>query len=129
MHAKGYFVRSDINNCHICQLKNANNSFLPLRTGSVLDDDDIDPDSNFFNSLNTTVSKYFIEDQLLCEVNKNCLSCNIKHLHANICSFILNSEEFKIYLHNTIVEFQLLCWTKTWSKSYDNDDVPVCFKV
>ena len=35
----------------------------------------------------------------------------------------LNSEEFNIYLYNTNVEFQLICCTETWSKSYNEDGV------
>ena len=30
-----------------------------------------------------------------------------------------------MYLYNTNVEFQLICFSKTWSKSYNEDDV--CF--
>ena len=47
MYANGNFVQNDINNYCLCQLMDANNLFLPLRTESVLDDDDIDLDSNF----------------------------------------------------------------------------------
>ena len=38
------------------------NLFLPLRHESALDDDDIEPDDKFFNSLNTPVSRYFIKN-------------------------------------------------------------------
>ena len=68
MYANCHFVRRDINSYRLCQLRDTNNLFLPLRTESVLDDDDIDPDRNCINFLNTTLSKYFVEDQLFCEV-------------------------------------------------------------
>ena len=39
--------------------------------------------------------------------------------------FPFNSEIIKIYVHNTNVKFQLICFNETWSKSYKEDDV--CF--
>ena len=36
-----------------------------------------------------------------------------------------NSDEFMIYLYNIIVEFQLICFSEMWPKSYNEDDV--CF--
>ena len=48
MYANGHFVLSDINNYRSCQLMDAINLFLPSRTESVLDDDDIDKHSIFF---------------------------------------------------------------------------------
>ena len=49
MYANGHFIQSDIKNYRLCQLMDANNVFLSLRTENVIDDDDddIDPDSNF----------------------------------------------------------------------------------
>ena len=37
----------------------------------------------------------------------------------------LMNEEFKNYLFNASVEFQLICLTETWSKSYNEDRI--CF--
>ena len=48
----------------------------------------IDPDNYLLNSLYAIVSKYFIEDQLLCKINKSGFSCNLKPLHANIRVFL-----------------------------------------
>ena len=76
------------------------------------------PDSNFFNFLNTTFSKYFIEKHLLCEVNKDGFSSNINLLHAYNHSFLKNT---KVYLYNINVEFQLICSTETWSTFYNED--------
>jgi hypothetical protein len=39
------------------------NPFMLIKTVNVLEDKDVDPDTNFYNVLNTVRNKYYVEDE------------------------------------------------------------------
>ena len=85
---------------------------------------DIDPDLNFYNSLNQLTSKcnYYLESLFNSETNKASGTEDLFSLcHLNIRSLKKNNASLDAYLSSLDIKFTAIGITETWLQDYDCD--------
>ena len=95
--------------------------FNPFEGDRLSQDDERDPDINFFDISNTHEfnCSYFNPDEINTYLSENGQHENITALHVNIRSIKHNFETFHDFLGETKSIFNVLCLTETWSSDED----------
>ena len=89
-----------------------NLTFNTFDNENILWNDSFDPDSNFFNTHNSTNTTYFTPETLKVMIKENNISFSA--LHLNIRSLKKNFESLKNLLVQINFCFKVICITESW---------------
>ena len=81
-------------------------------------DPELDPDTNFFESISSLDTKYFTVNETKTFVS-NIDSESFTVLHLNIRSMKKNSESFQEFFKDLKFNFSAICLSETWCESTD----------